>query len=175
MVVKWLYATILHHIALPTNVRKVAFLRALARISSVGRAAVSKTACRGFEPFCPCKKSGIAFAVPDFSLVCGRFGNEVRPQARLRCVSWGECVPVARKLRADRGGRRDKAFCPCQKNRPKLEPPPFVRQYGKLLMNGVLFYAKGIPKKKIHRRVQTRSCRDDDARKTKLPGSSSSV
>ena len=39
----------------------------------------------------------------------------MRPQARLRCVSWGECVPVARKLRADRGGSRDKSFCPCQK------------------------------------------------------------
>ena len=35
MVVKWLYATILHHIALPTNVRKVAFLRALARIAQL--------------------------------------------------------------------------------------------------------------------------------------------
>ena len=47
---------------------------------------------------------------------------------------------------------------------------PIVRQYGILLMNGCCFYAKKDTKKKIHRRVQTRSCRDDDARKTKLPG-----
>ena len=38
----------------------------------------------------------------------------MRPQARLRCVSWG---PAARwaASRPDRGGSRDKSFCPCQK------------------------------------------------------------
>ena len=38
----------------------------------------------------------------------------MRPQARLRCVSWG---PAARwaASRPDRGGSRDKSFCPCHK------------------------------------------------------------
>ena len=38
----------------------------------------------------------------------------MRPQARLRCVSWG---PTARwaASRPDRGGSRDKSLCPCQK------------------------------------------------------------
>ena len=57
----------------------------------------------------------------------------MRPQARLRCVSWGECVPVARKLRrrsrlpprsvlgaphrgaAPEAAAETKSFCPCHK------------------------------------------------------------
>ena len=70
----------------------------------------SKTACRGFKSFCPCQKQRYCFCSGAvFCHWAERLGNEVRPQARLRCVSWGECVPVARKLRADRGGSRDKS------------------------------------------------------------------
>ena len=57
----------------------------------------------------------------------------MRPQARLRCVSWGECVPVARKLQrrsrlpprsvlgaphrgaAPEAAAETKSFCPCHK------------------------------------------------------------
>ena len=40
--------------------------------------------------------------------------QQVRPQARLRCVSWG-AGRLWRPSSADRGGSRDKSFCPCQK------------------------------------------------------------
>ena len=35
-------------------------------------------------------------------------------------VPRGECVPVARKLRADRSGAETKSFCPCQKSQVSL-------------------------------------------------------
>ena len=71
--------------------------------------------CEPTEPagetksFCPCQKQRYCFCSGAvFCHWAERLGNEVRPQARLRCVSWG---PAARwaASRPDRGGSRDKS------------------------------------------------------------------
>ena len=39
----------------------------------------------------------------------------MRPQARLRCVSWGERAPVALCREPTEAAAETKSFCPCQK------------------------------------------------------------
>ena len=75
--------------------------RAEGRVRASGTQATSRPERSGDQVLLPLpKKSGIACAVPDFF--------RLRPQARLRCVSWG---PAARwaASRPDRGGSRDKS------------------------------------------------------------------
>ena len=49
-----------------------------------------------------------------------------------------------------------------------LNSTPFVRQYGILIRNGVLFYAKRSTKQEIYRRIQTKSHRDYDEGEAEL-------
>ena len=56
-----------------------------------------------------------------------------------------------------------------------MNSTPFVRQYGILLTNGVLLYAKRNTEQEIHWWIQARSCRDDDESKAELPWGSSAV
>ena len=49
--------------------------------SSAGRAAVSKTACRGFESYYPCQRNGYRISGVRFF----RYGQESEPEARGAC------------------------------------------------------------------------------------------
>ena len=51
--------------------------------------------------------------------LCAVSTSTPKPRAENR-VPRGECVPVARKLRADRSGAETKSFCPCQKSQVSL-------------------------------------------------------
>ena len=50
-----------------------------------------------------------------FPVPCALFPHPLQNR-----VPRGECVPVARKLRADRSGAETKSFCPCQKSAETL-------------------------------------------------------
>ena len=53
--------------------------------------------------------------MPDFFVSVVGIGNKVRPQARLRCVSWGERAPVALCREPTEAAAETKSFCPCHK------------------------------------------------------------
>ena len=77
MVVKWLYATILHHIALPTNVRKVAFLRALARIAQLVEQRSPKPRVQSSSLCAPAKKKAIRISGWLFSVKFALRASEI--------------------------------------------------------------------------------------------------
>ena len=46
----------------------------------------------------------------------------------------------------------------------RMSGTPIVRQYGILLMRGMIFYVKRNTEQDIHRRIQSKGCRDDAER-----------
>ena len=87
--------------------------------SSVGRAAVSKTACRGFKSFCPCQKEKESFYGSFFFFVCANGSeNKARGACRGVRVSGGDLCTKCRST--DRAGRRDQVLLPLPKKVPNF-------------------------------------------------------
>ena len=81
--------------------------------SSVGRAAVSKTACRGFKSFCPCQNKKTPAGV--FLFWLGLNNLNTRHAERVEgCGSPVETSARSAEAPTEPAGET-KSFCPCQK------------------------------------------------------------
>ena len=110
--------------------------------SSVGRASVSKTECRGFKSFCPCqtKKPSIraAFLFGKKRIIWTRGTRRVpgadaeRRRRRKKREVGGAAVEKREEKRKPeaffghrkRAAQRFKSFCPCQNREPSLWTAP---------------------------------------------------
>ena len=83
--------------------------------SSVGRAAVSKTACRGFKSFCPCQIENGYRKVTVFVLALSKMIQTPRHAERVEgCGSPVETSARSAEAPTEPAGET-KSFCPCQK------------------------------------------------------------
>ena len=82
--------------------------------SSVGRAAVSKTACRGFKSFCPCQIENGYRKVTVFVLALSKMIQTPRHAERVEgCGSPVETSARSAEAPTEPAGET-KSFCPCQ-------------------------------------------------------------
>ena len=77
----------------------------------------SKTACRGFEPFCPCQNKTDTERYPFlFSIKCKKLETEARGACRGVRVSGGDLCEAEAPTEA---AAETEPFCPCQRTLQK--------------------------------------------------------